>query len=83
MNKLYKTLAITILALFACVSSVQAQGSPDYTGGLKVKLNEDGSKYFRLITWHQMWATSNLSGDQPTLDFFTSSFALFDVCSDQ
>ncbi|MHA7060048.1 hypothetical protein ACWGOQ_0022665 [Aquimarina sp. M1] len=33
-----------------------SQGSPDYTGGLKVKLNEDGSKYFRVISWAQFWA---------------------------
>ncbi|TSE09226.1 hypothetical protein [Aquimarina algiphila] len=33
-----------------------SQGSPDYTGGLKVKLNEDGSKYFRIISWGQFWA---------------------------
>ena len=33
-----------------------AQGSPDYTGGLKVKLNEEGSKYFRIISWGQFWA---------------------------
>lgn len=36
-----------------------AQGSDEYTGGLKVKLNDDGSKYFRLITWHQVWARYN------------------------
>lgn len=29
------------------------QGSPDYEGGLKVKINEDGSKYFRIISWAQ------------------------------
>ena len=33
-----------------------SQGSPDYTGGLKVKLNEEGSKYFRIISWGQFWA---------------------------
>ncbi|MFD1553436.1 hypothetical protein DNU06_07130 [Putridiphycobacter roseus] len=32
-----------------------AQTSPDiYSGGLKVKLNESGSKYFRLISWAQI-----------------------------
>ena len=35
------------------------QGSPDYTGGYKVKFNEDGSKYFRLITWAQIQAKYN------------------------
>ncbi|WP_306643842.1 hypothetical protein [Sanyastnella coralliicola] len=36
---------------------LHAQDSPTvpepYNGGLKVKLNDSGSKYFRLITWHQ------------------------------
>ncbi len=36
-----------------------AQGSPDYTGGLKFKLNEDGSKYLRLISWAQVQANYN------------------------
>lgn len=36
-----------------------SQGSADYSGGLKVKLNEDGSKYFRLLTWHQVWTRYN------------------------
>lgn len=31
---------------------------------LKLSLNEDGSKYVRFITWHQIWATtSNLSAE--------------------
>jgi len=61
------------------MTQVQAQGSPDYTGGLKVKLNDDGSKYFRLITWHQVWATANLSADEPSLDFLLrrSRFLMF------
>ena len=36
-----------------------AQGSPDYTGGLKFKFNEDGSKYLRLISWAQVQANYN------------------------
>ncbi len=32
---------------------LHAQGSPDYGSGLKVNLNEDGSKYFRVIAWAQ------------------------------
>lgn len=39
------------------------QGSPDYAGGLKVNINEDGSKYFRIISWAQVWAQYN--GDKP------------------
>ena len=39
------------------------QGSPDYGGGLKVNINEDGSKYFRVISWAQFWAQHN--SDRP------------------
>lgn len=39
--------------------SVFAQGSPDYTGGLKVKFDEDGKKYMRIISWAQVQATYN------------------------
>ena len=35
-----------------------SQGSPDYGGGLKFNLNEEGSKYVRLIMWNQIWARS-------------------------
>ncbi|TYP96272.1 short chain amide porin [Tenacibaculum adriaticum] len=36
-----------------------AQGSPDYTGGLKVKFDEEGKKYLRIISWAQVQATYN------------------------
>ncbi|MEL6629131.1 MAG: porin [Bacteroidota bacterium] len=54
-----RTLLQTLLiSLFLCLGSVaMGQYAPDYTGGLKLKLNDDGSKYVRFITWHQMWAT--------------------------
>ena len=32
-----------------------AQGSAHYGPGMKVNLNEDGSKYFRLVLWNQIW----------------------------
>lgn len=37
-------------------SMLFAQGNSEYTGGYKFKLNEDGSKYFRVISWGQFWA---------------------------
>lgn len=53
-----------------------AQGFPDYTGGLKVKLNEDGSKYMRTIIWAQVWgqyedtdAINSFGNPQSNLDF--------------
>ncbi|MGJ8742930.1 hypothetical protein [Polaribacter sp.] len=36
-----------------------AQGSPDYNGGLKVKFNENGKKYLRIISWAQVQASYN------------------------
>lgn len=61
---------------FFAFQFMSAQGSPDYTGGLKVKLNEDGTKYFRIISWAQFWAQHNSNrpldangNEQSELDF--------------
>jgi hypothetical protein len=51
-----------ILLLGLCLYSFQfmfAQGSPDYSGGLKVKLDDEGKKYFRIISWAQAQAAYN------------------------
>ncbi|TVZ28298.1 hypothetical protein JM83_3415 [Gillisia sp. Hel_I_86] len=45
------------LVTFQCMN---AQGSPDYTGGLKFNLNEDGLKYLRVISWAQVQGNYNL-----------------------
>ncbi len=51
---------LLLIGLFlASFQFMNAQGSPDYTGGLKFKLNEDGSKYLRLISWAQVQANYN------------------------
>lgn len=55
-----KTIVIIAL-LFSAISF--SQGSPDYGGGLKVNINQDGSKYFRIISWSQFWAQNN--SDRP------------------
>lgn len=54
-----KKTVIIFFALLFSYSYLSAQGSPDYTGGMKVKLNDDGSKYFRIISWAQFWAQYN------------------------
>ncbi|MGB5820629.1 MAG: hypothetical protein WBG90_14185 [Saonia sp.] len=41
------------------ITQSYAQGSTEYSGGYKVTLNEDGSKYFRIISWGQFWAQYN------------------------
>lgn len=48
-----------LFGLFLSLQWANAQSSPDYTGGLKMKLNDDGSKYLRVISWAQMQATYN------------------------
>ena len=32
-----------------------AQGFSDYGSGIKLNINQDGSKYIRVITWNQIW----------------------------
>lgn len=48
-----------------------AQGNLEYTGGYKVKFNEEGTKYLRIIAWGQFWAqyNDNVPEDQSNLDF--------------
>ena len=52
-----------ILSLFlaAAATGINAQGSELYGSGLKVKFNEDGSKYLRVISWAQVWARYNVN----------------------
>ena len=51
-----KQLLILIGLFFISSQLMFSQGSPDYDGGFKVKFNDDGSKYFRIISWAQMQA---------------------------
>ena len=53
----------TLFGILVCFQLSFAQGAPDYSGGMKVKLNEDGTKYFRIISWAQFWAQNN--ADRP------------------
>lgn len=36
-----------------------SQGSPDYGGGMKVNLDTEGKKYFRILAWAQAWGQYN------------------------
>lgn len=47
------------LGLFLFINLTFSQGSTEYTGGYKVKFNDDGSKYLRIIAWGQFWAQYN------------------------
>ena len=70
----YKFLAI-ILLFIPTISF--AQISPEYSGGLKVDLSEDGKKYFRLVSMHQVWiraiennpGTVDVNGDPKDMTF--------------
>ena len=48
-----------------------AQGSPDYNGGFKVKFDEEGKKYLRIISWAQVQAnyTDNVPSTSSKLGF--------------
>lgn len=56
-----RKILITAAGLFSALTF--GQGSPDYGGGLKVNINEDGSKYFRVISWAQFQGQYN--SDRP------------------
>ena len=53
-----KQIYLIAVVLFLSVESF-SQGSPEYGGGLKVNLKEDGSKYLRFIAWNQIWMRSS------------------------
>ncbi|MDP5229080.1 MAG: hypothetical protein NWQ38_01705 [Cellulophaga sp.] len=50
-----KIIIVFSFLFFTTTSVLIAQGNTEYTGGYKVNLNEDGSKYFRTIIWGQFW----------------------------
>mgnify|MGYP005626095891 FL=1 len=55
---------------FATSALFAQKNATPYGSGLKVSLNEDGSKYYRFISWHQAWLQtdlSNASGVTPSL----------------
>ncbi len=58
MTSLRKILFFSVLlaALLSYTGSSYAQGSPDYKGGMKIGLDEEGKRYLRLITLQQVQA---------------------------
>ena len=56
-------LFVVLMLTFATSALFAQKNAAPYGSGLKVSLNDDGSKYFRLITWHQAWLQSNLSSE--------------------
>ena len=48
------------IAALLCSFFAMAQGSPDYKGGYKIPFDEEGQKWFRVISWAQFQANTNL-----------------------
>ncbi len=65
--------AVLFLMIILYCFDAFSQGSPDYGGGMKFNLNEEGSKYMRVIAWGQMWGqyNDNLPEDQKAIEFST------------
>ncbi len=53
MKRLYLIAGLALISLKGF-----SQGSSEYGSGLKFNLNEDGSKYMRMIMWDQIWLRS-------------------------
>ncbi|MCF6141743.1 porin [Flavobacterium sp. K77] len=54
MKKIFFSAAVLLLSLKGF-----SQGSTEYGSGLKFNLNEDGSKFMRVIAWNQIWMRSS------------------------
>ncbi|MEO9572038.1 MAG: hypothetical protein ABJH82_03090 [Polaribacter sp.] len=53
------TKALLLVMFFISIQTTFSQGSPDYNGGLKLKFDEEGKKYLRIISWAQIQAGYN------------------------
>ncbi len=69
---------ISIL-VFSILLSFQSfsQGSPDYKGGFKIKFDEDGQKYLRLISWAQMQANYDIDAETTAFQLRRARLLLF------
>ena len=74
--KFYKLFLLLFLASIS--TGVFAQGSPEYGSGLKLNLDQSGSKYIRFIFWNQIWARS-IENNPGTLIGGESAERSFDV----
>ncbi len=61
-----KRVTLLFSICFIAIQFMYSQGSPDYTGGLKVKFDEEGKKYLRIISWAQVQANYNDDVDDNT-----------------
>lgn len=56
---MYKYLFTILVFVFSTTIRTYAQGSPDYNGGYKIKFDDDGQKYLRLLAWSQFQTIYN------------------------
>jgi len=70
--------SIALLLLSLSLSGMSAQGSELYGSGLKIKFNDDGSKYLRVISWAQVWSRYNSNNEGTTRNGVPAD-ATFDV----
>jgi hypothetical protein len=49
-----KNLLLLAVTFFTCQLMMYSQGAPSYNGGFKVKFDESGEKYFRILSWAQV-----------------------------
>lgn len=70
------TLAFVIA--FALLGPAKGQSTAEYGSGLKIDLNEEGSKYLRFIFWNQLWARS-IENNPGTLVGGEASGRTFDI----
>ncbi len=58
MKQAKQRLCFLIALLLLTAQIATAQGSAEYSSGLKFNLNQDGNKYIRFMFWNQVWARS-------------------------
>ncbi|WP_197464876.1 hypothetical protein [Sphingobacterium populi] len=51
-------IVLATLCIFWCCQTSFGQGSSEYDSGIKLNLDEEGSKYIRFVVWNQIWARS-------------------------
>jgi len=49
----------SVVFFLSLLPEVNAQGITEYNSGLRVNIDNDTTKYFRLLTWHQVWLRFN------------------------
>ncbi len=54
-----KRFIILFSMLLTTAVSSSGQGAPEYGSGMKINVNQDGSKFIRFITWNQIWFRSS------------------------